>query len=77
MTETARRLQGDRKDRPYKDPPYPFQYPSRRTPYQGYYSKHVAHADLHFARIAQARLYGTVKIEQQPRSWTGRGSYPC
>ena len=77
MTETARRLQGDHKDRPYKDPPYPFQYPSRRTPYQGYYSKDVAHADLHFARIAQARLYGTVKIEQQTGSWTGRGSYPC
>ena len=35
-------------------------------------SKNVAHADLHFAWVAEARLYDSVKVEQQVRA--GRGT---
>ena len=30
-------------------------------------SKNVAHADLHFARVAEAGLDGAVKVEEQAR----------
>ena len=30
-------------------------------------SKNVPHADLHFARVAQAGLYGAVEVEEQAR----------
>ena len=31
-------------------------------------SKSVAQADLHFAWVAEARLYGAVKVEEQARA---------